>query len=76
MDDKNRLNDGEKPQTPADRVVKAKRRLLLGQGGGSRAGVRSLLGERGAVPAFRVRLVHRIGVTPQLLAIGADGDVL
>lgn len=30
MDDKNRLNDGEKPQTPADREAKAKRRILVG----------------------------------------------
>ena len=35
MDDKNRLNDGEKPQTPADRVVKAKRRILLGIAAGA-----------------------------------------
>lgn len=33
MDDKNRLNDGEKPQTPADREAKAKRRIPV-QGGG------------------------------------------
>ena len=33
--DKNRLNDGEKPQTPADRVVKAKRRILLGIAAGA-----------------------------------------
>lgn len=35
MDDKNRLNDGEKPQTPADREAKAKRRILVGIAAGA-----------------------------------------
>lgn len=35
MDDKNRLNDGGKPQTPADREAKAKRRALIGIAAGA-----------------------------------------
>ena len=35
MDDKNRLNDGEKPQTPTDREAKAKRRILVGIAAGA-----------------------------------------
>lgn len=35
MDDKNPLNDGEKPQTPADREAKAKRRILVGIAAGA-----------------------------------------
>ena len=35
MDDKNRLNDGEKSQTPADREAQAKRRILVGIAAGA-----------------------------------------
>ena len=35
MDDKNRLNDGGKPQTPADREARAKRRILVGIAAGA-----------------------------------------
>ncbi len=44
MDDKNRLNDGEKPQTPADREAKAKRRILVGIAAGALLVARLIIG--------------------------------
>lgn len=68
MDDKNRLNDGEKPQTPADREAKAKRRILIGIAAGALLVVGLITGgiycpagrvARPQLPALAPRLASR-----------------